>query len=144
MAGQELEDPRRNEPNTARERDPYLSTFSLSSLSKGPDLRVGLLLRGSHLTRASISVIDDIEASNFARIEMILLRQPPDVQRTSPDTFVRRLRSIYTTLSRAVWQVYLDLDRRRVRLLDDPLSVLDSSNSAPWYPRGPLVAAEGR
>ena len=73
MAGQELEDPRPGEPSFARERDPYLSSFSLSSISKGPDLRIGLLLRGSHLTRASISVIDDIEASSFARIEMILL-----------------------------------------------------------------------
>jgi hypothetical protein len=129
MAGQELEDPRPGEPSSTRERDPYLSSFSLSSISKGPDLRIGLLVRGSHLTRASISVLDDIEASSFARIEMILLSPvPAQGRRPNPIRFVQALRSMGEAFSSALWQVYLGLDRRRVRLPDDPLSVLDVSS----------------
>ena len=144
MAGQELEDPRPAGPSIARERDPYLSSFSLSSLSKGPGLRIGLLLRGSHLTRASISVIDDIEASNFARIEMILLSPAPaQGRRTGTNPFVRPLRSMSDALSRAVWQVYLGLDRRRVRLLDDPLSVLDASSRLRGIPMVRVSPTEG-
>ena len=140
----QLEAQRPRGPRVARVRDPYLSSFSLSSVSKGPDLRIGLLLRGVHLTRASISVIDDIEASSFARIEMILLSPAPaQGRRTGTMPFVRPLRSMSDALSRGVWQVYAELDRRRVRLLDDPLSVVDASGRLRGIPMVRVSPTEG-
>ena len=57
--------------------------------------------------------------------------------------FVRPLRSMGDALSRAVWQVYVELDRRRVRLLDDPLSVLDASNRLRGIPMVRVSPTEG-
>ena len=60
---------------------------------------------------------------------MILLSPAPAQGRpTGTKPFVRPLRSMSDALSRGVWQVYAELDRRRVRLLDDPLSVVDASS----------------
>ena len=106
MAGQELEDQRPGEPSLLAGGTLPVLVFARFSIQRA-DLRIGLLVRGSHL-HASITVIDDIEASSFARIEMILLSPAPaQGRRTGTNPLVRPLRSMSDALrvlpGRSIW-----------------------------------------
>jgi hypothetical protein len=89
-------------------------------------------------------VIDDIQVSSFARVEMILL-WPAGRSDRSPDRrpFAHRIESISDALAMTAWRMYVTLDRRRVRLTDDPLRDADASSRLRHVPRVELSRPTG-
>jgi hypothetical protein len=64
-------------------------SFWRNSSSSGPPLRVGLLLDGFNLSRFFATIIEDIQASNFAKIELQIFRKATETAgmrvRSSPE-----------------------------------------------------------
>ena len=82
------------------------SSFFLSATSSGgPSLRVGIALDGDlTLTRAQASILEDIRASDFANVVLVVVsesRKP-------------------TRLRGWGWRAYNAIDRQRVRVKNDP------------------------
>ena len=111
-------------------QDRAFSSFFLSSTSNGPPLRVGILLDRAHEHRATASIIEDIRAADFARIEIVLFEASADAARAAaPDrrfggAFIRRLTD-RRWWSGIAWLLYVRLDRLRVGLDSDPLTAVD-------------------
>src|ERR1700692_812045 len=102
-------------------RDRAFSSFFLSSPSGDPPLRVGLLLDRVWLNLAQASVIDDIQSSDFAGIELLILNADGDVTKAAAPghPLPGPGRGIQGDRSRGggfAWRMYSWLDRRRIRL----------------------------
>ncbi len=91
-----------------------------------PKLKVGLLLPGTTLSRAAAKVIEDIRASNAVRIELVLF-QPAATGARLRESRQSQVARVESRLSGLAWGIWTRLDRRRVRLVDDPLSERDCS-----------------
>ncbi len=88
---------------------------------------MGLLLDGPELSRLSAAVIEDIQASNFARIEFAVYRKATeDRPRRSSGVLNTALRTLMNSNLRrhALYNLYLRFDRKRKRP-NDPLELVD-------------------
>ena len=107
----------------------WSSPWRLSSASK-PALRVGLLLDGPNLPRFDVRIIEDLRASNFVDLALLVYRKNPPLEKApEPAGFVGRIgRRLFDSKLRkhALYDLYLRFDRRR-RGPDDPLKSLDCS-----------------
>jgi hypothetical protein len=105
---------------------PFSSHF-LASSSDQPPLRIGLLLDGPTLTRADASIVRDLQASNFARIELLVF----DASRTTAPATSGGWRAAVARLGRlraeggTVFAAWAMLDRLLAGGSDDPLGLED-------------------
>ena len=93
--------------------------------SRSPKLKVGLLLPGNTLSRAAAKVIEDLLASDAVRIELVLFQPVTGASAAARNRSPNPGVSLGRRLSGVGWDVCTRLDRRRVRLVDDPLSPRD-------------------
>jgi hypothetical protein len=104
----------------------YLS----SSASRAP-LRIGLLLDSPDRTSAFFAkIIEDIKASDFARIELLIVRKTSEkATAVGPSSAPALLRHVTNPRLRKylLWNYYLRLDAR-MKPANDPLAVVDCSN----------------
>ena len=130
-------------------RDRPFSSFYLSSSSGRPPLRIGILL-DRILDRATSSVVEDILASDFARPVIVLFDAGPETMPPPAAAWTLRQRrrgrlwpsslALRAKWARLAWDVYVQLDRRRVRLANDPLAaadrgaVLEGLDASPVHP----------
>jgi hypothetical protein len=107
-------------------------SFWRNSSSSNPPLRIGILLDSVKLSRFFATILEDIQASNFARIELLVFRKPP-----APDQKpVKPANSIVSKAARrltdpnlrkhALYEQYLRYDEKR-RPANHPLEVVDCS-----------------
>ena len=103
------------------------------SSARHPPLRIGLLLDSSEeLYSFSAKIIEDIQASNFARVELLIVKKTPAETRaaekkTSPAArFLRRI-SDAKLRRHLLYDLYLRLDAR-MKPADDPLALVDVRN----------------
>jgi hypothetical protein len=108
---------------------PGVSPWRFSPADR-PPLRIGLLLDSTELSLFYARIIEDIQASNFAKIELLVFRKPP-----TPATNHRpssRLGSLGRRLfdaklrQRTLYNLYLRLDRRMTPR-NHPLDKFDGS-----------------
>ncbi|MDQ6633532.1 MAG: hypothetical protein M3Z10_02115 [Gemmatimonadota bacterium] len=113
--------------------DSAISAFFRSSSADRPPLRIGILLDDVRLSRALASVVEDIQASNFARVELLVfnageLSAPAQPARTP--SLASRVFGILTDAHRRrslAWSLYTRLDRRHAQPMNDPLESVDCS-----------------
>ena len=108
------------------------SSFYRSSTSKRPPLRIGLLLDSPINSKVIEVVLEDISASNFANLELVVLKSPPPQEQTKPQTksSLRRIFDILCSTQRRkmiAFELYQRFDRRFYSLSDDPLASIDCS-----------------
>jgi hypothetical protein len=106
--------------------------FRFSPANK-PPLRIGLLLDNVHLSAVFARVVEDIQASNFAKLELLVFHKKPASNGTSPAK-----RSLLANVGarirdpklrgRALYDLYLKLDLR-TRPANDPLKTVDCTNA---------------
>jgi len=107
---------------------PYFRT----STSPHPPLRVGLLLDSPKLSAFFARILDDIQASNFARLELAVYRKTAQPS-TSEDARNSKIRSLARRLvdpalrKRNLYSLYLRLDRR-MKPPHHPLEIVDCSD----------------
>jgi hypothetical protein len=108
---------------------PGVSPWRFSPADR-PPLRIGLLLDSTELSLFYARIIEDIQASNFAKIELLVFRKPP-----TPATNHRpssRLGSLSRRLfdaklrQRTLYNLYLRLDKRMTPR-NHPLDKFDGS-----------------
>ena len=90
-----------------------LSTHFLGSAAGGEPLRLGLLVDGPHIGRAAASIVRDLVAASFVRIELVLVDGGATDDGGSP---FERLRAE----GGFAYAAYATLDRRRAGRRDDP------------------------
>jgi len=103
------------------------SYYRYSSASR-PPLRIGLLLDSREKLPAAFSaVIDDIQTSNFAKIELLVVRKssaaPNPAQRSRALRFLRRILDARQR-KRLLYELYLRLDAR-MKPPNDPVAEVD-------------------
>lgn len=109
--------------------------FYLTSLSGAPELRVGLLLDTPVLPAAFAEVLQHIEQSNFARVQLVVYNadareRPANPPRSKP--LVTRAVNILRnkdSRSRLLFALYQRWDRGRIDESQDPLRDIDCSSS---------------
>ena len=101
--------------------------YRISNGARAP-LRIGLLLNCRNEIPAFVAkIIEDIQASNFAKIECLIVRNTADVvTRSHPRSFsFLRYISDSRLRERLLYRLYLRLDAR-IKPADDPLAGIDS------------------
>jgi len=104
------------------------SSLWLYSAAAAPPLRIGLLLDSPILSNVFARVIENIRASNFAGLEMLVYRKPSRTtahKPSSPGRIARRLLDS-NLRSHLFYDAYLRLDQR-MKLHNHPLDVVDCS-----------------
>jgi hypothetical protein len=107
------------------------ASFWRASPSLNPGLRIGLLLDSVKMSRFFATVIEDIRASNFADLELLIFRKPPSLDRPTNHTnsivskVARRLKDP-NLRKHALYDQYLRLDER-MRPGNHPLDFIDCS-----------------
>ena len=99
----------------------------LRSPAENPALRIGILLNGPKLPRYSARIIEQIQASNFARIELLIYRQRAQVAAPPVKSgLVSRMRRLLDAKfrKRLLYELYLRFDERR-KTPDHPRNVVD-------------------
>jgi hypothetical protein len=109
-----------------------VSQFRFSP-AENPPLRIGLLLDDVHLSAVFARVVEDIQASNFAKLELLVFRKKPVSNSTSPAK-----RSLLANVGarirdpklrgRTLYDLYLKLDGR-MRPANDPLKTVDCTQA---------------
>jgi hypothetical protein len=107
-----------------------LPELFLHSSSGRPPLRIGLLLDGLSLPRCFAEIIEHIERSNFARIELLVIRaEPAAAHPPAPrgSKWRTRLRVLADSKKRKLlgYGLYQKLDRRLFAQDNDPLEEVD-------------------
>ena len=108
-----------------------LADLFLQSKSSNPPLRIGILLDGFELSRAFEAVVDHVQSSNFAKIELLIVNQsavhPPVRARSS--RLITLLRMLRDPKRRQLigYTLYQEFDARFFPLDDDPLEIVDCS-----------------
>ena len=105
------------------------SSFWRISSSSNPPLRIGLLLDGVRMSRFFATIIEDIQASNFAKIEFLIFRKttepPPAATHSGMAKLARRL--LHADLRKhTLYDRYLQLDERK-KPANHPLDIVDCS-----------------
>src|SRR5437870_12958746 len=80
-----------------------LSELYLTSSSGRPPLRIGVLLDDTSLPQCFYEVLEDIRASNFASLQLIVLRQDPSSIVHLP----------HASLAVRAWRILRNPQRRR-------------------------------
>jgi hypothetical protein len=96
---------------------PFSSWFLRSAAGKEP-LRVGVILDGPWIARASASVLRDMQAAEFASLELVILEGD---QRDAPQRRFDRLRAA----GGLAFAAYATLDLRLAGSRDDPFALED-------------------
>ena len=114
--------------------DPGFSSFFLSSTTDKPPLRIGILLE-HRLDRATAAILEDLRAADFVTPVIVLFDAGPVDPATAGSTaspggrWLERLRRAVPASrerwGRLAWDLYTELDRRRVTLADDPVGPVD-------------------
>ena len=106
-----------------------ISFWRFSAADRSP-LRIGLLLDSPKLARFFTQIIDDIQASNFAKIELLVYRKAPkpvsDGPQNRPRSGFGRLLDAKTR-KRVLYDFYLRLDKR-MKPANHPLETIDCSD----------------
>ena len=108
-----------------------LASFYRQSNSQNPHLRIGLLLDSDVLPRCFAEVIDDIQQSNFARLELLIFNaedQPtpnaPAQPRSLAQKVIRTLRDPQLR-KKVLYTLYDRWDGRHVDPASDPLAMVN-------------------
>ena len=107
-----------------------ISSLYLHSRSQARSLRVGVMVDGFETLRAFRQVLTDIQASDFARLEVVVVnRQPPPAAPPSAGTLSRFLRVLLTSERRRLllYTLYQKFDQRRIEH-PDPLELVDCTD----------------
>jgi len=98
-----------------------------------PPIRVGVLLDSPKLSRFFARIIEDIQASNFAKLELLVYRKAP-----TPAAAANPTRSPLNSLARrmfdsklrkrTLYRLYLDLVDRRMKQANHPMDKRDCSD----------------
>lgn len=107
-----------------------LETFCLESASRSPRLRIGLLLDSFLLPAWIVSILEQIDRSNYADLAFTVLNLEAEertIQGHRPPLPVRlaRLLTNRRRRSRILYQRYTEWDKGRIRPEDDPFRLLD-------------------
>jgi len=99
------------------------------SVAERPPLRVGLLLNGPEMSSLSAAVIEDIQASNFAKIELAVYHKSPPTPRPPRGMFRPVIRTLTEAnlRSHALYNLYQRFERRQ-KPKNHPLDPVDCSN----------------
>lgn len=126
-------DARRQSPVVPPLKDPAGTTSALwlHSPAKAPALRVGLLLDGPNVARFSGKVIEHIQSSNFANIELVIYRKGPRKANATQKAgvlsrFTRRLLDP-SLRKHALYDLYRRYDNSRRHLRNHPRDSVDCS-----------------
>jgi hypothetical protein len=97
-----------------------------------PPLRIGLLLDSAELSLFSARIIEDIRASNFAKLELLVFRKATTRPATNPPArtplgSLRRRIFDSKLRQRALYNLYLRLDKR-MKPANHPLDKIDGSD----------------
>jgi len=105
-----------------------LGSFWRISPSTNPALRIGLLLDDVKMSRFFATIVEDIRASNFARLELSIFRKVLSTNRRA-NLFSRVARRFMdpTRRKHLLYEQYLRLDER-VKVSDHPLHLVDCSH----------------
>jgi hypothetical protein len=118
-----------------------LETFYLRSASSRPPLRIGLMLDSFNLPAWITSILDHVQASNFARIELIVLNgiavQKPAAARKRPPLPVRawRLISNHRRRKKLLFNIYEKWEEKKYRPANNPLLTHDYSGRLSGIPQ---------
>jgi len=107
-----------------------ISSLYLHSRSAAKPLRIGVLVDGFRITRACRQVLLDVQASNFARLELVVVNRPAHaVPAASQRNLSRRLRLLADARFRRqfLYGLYNKLDEHYVRH-PNPLEEVDASD----------------
>jgi len=114
-----------------RTPDLSLSDLYLTSTSGREPLRIGVLLDDTSLPRFLYRVIEDLQKSNFASLQLAVLRQEPRsvAQQPRASLPVRAWSALRNPQrrQRLLYRCYLMFDARRNPLESDPLEPVDGS-----------------
>jgi hypothetical protein len=104
------------------------SSLWLNSTGQGPKLRIGLLLDDYDLPRFAAGILDDIQSSNFARLELVVLKksyaQPSPKEPRSRFQSLRRRLSDPELRAHLLHALYLRYDRKK-KSENHPLDLSD-------------------
>src|SRR5690242_18098412 len=102
------------------------------SPAKKPPLRIGILLDDVKLLAVFARIVEDIQASNFAKLELLVYPKKA-ASNTSPPAKKSKLADLASRIrdpkvrSRTFYHFYLKLDNR-MRPANDPLDLIDCTN----------------
>jgi hypothetical protein len=104
------------------------SSLWLHSPAQNPRLRIGLLLDGPKLPRFNAEIIKQIQASNFARIELLVYRKGASATTEKRGILARLGRRLFDAKLRkhALYDLYLQFDNRK-KLRQHPRDIVDCS-----------------
>lgn len=112
---------------------PEQSALFLGSSTNRPPLRIGVLLDSFTLGACFARVLDDIQNSNFAKLELLILNEhPPACERQRPPH--SKLRTLWRVIrnkkqrSILLFTLYQKLDGRNLQSEVDPLAPVDCTN----------------
>src|SRR5215468_8354994 len=105
------------------------SSFWRVASSSNPPLRIGLLVDGVRMSRFFATIIEDIQASNFANIEFLIFRKTAEPSAAAARSGMARLahRLLNADLRKhTLYDQYLQLDEGK-RPANHPLEIVDCS-----------------
>ncbi len=106
------------------------SALWLRSPALNPPLRIGLLLNDTKLPRFCARIVEDILASNFATLELLVCHKTPLALASAPSkSLARRItRRLFNSNLRkhSLYELYLRMDQRK-RPASHPLDLIDCS-----------------
>ena len=114
-----------------------ISALYLQSASPDPPLRIGVMVDGVETLRAFRQVLADIQASDFARLELVVVnRQPAAPPAPATGRLGRYLRVLRDSNRRrlALYALYQKFDQRHMHQ-PDPLEMVDCSDLLGGCPR---------
>jgi hypothetical protein len=117
-----------------------ISDIYLRSSSAAAPLRIGVFIDGFRLSRAFRQVLIDIQSSNFARLELVVLNCQPNTPAASKSRFSRRLRLLLNSSSRQtlLYSAYQKWDQRNAQH-PHPLEEVDVTALLGHIPRLDVV-----
>lgn len=106
-----------------------ISSLYLRSRSHAKPLRVGVLVDGFDLSKAFRQVLEDIQASDFARLELVVVNRDPQlISPERPKNLSKYLRLLSNPhRQRLLFKMYQKFDKRHAGH-PDPLETVDCSD----------------
>lgn len=107
-----------------------ISSLYLHSRSQEKPLRIGVLVDGSEIPRAFRQVLADIDASDFASLELVIVnRQPESISKAAPGRLSRYLRVLLNANRRRLllYSLFQKFDQPP-RESPDPLELVDCND----------------
>src|SRR5437879_5963766 len=107
-----------------------ISSLYLHSRSQAKPLRVGVMVDGFETLRAFRQVLTDIQSSDFARLEVVVVNcQPPPAAPSSAGRLSRYLKVLLNSERRRLllYTLYQKFDQRHMQH-PDPLELVDCTD----------------